>query len=1135
MDYRILGSLEVCARGRALELGGVKQRALLAILLLHANEPVSVDTLIDGVRGERLPPTAHKTLQGYVSRLRKTLENGGDRADTTADGVLATRGRGYLLRVEEGELDLDRFRGLVEQGRDALAAGDPATAASVLRAGLGLWRGPPLADLGYEAFAQPAIAQLEELQLDALEERVEADLALGRDRELVGELRALVERHPLRERLRGQLMLALYRCGRQAEALEVYQEFRRALSEQLGLDPGPGLQRSSSPSSTGTPGSGTPSDKRAASRPAAGRPAPTRSNVGLRRPQLAVGAALLAALAIAGAVVALGGGAATPVRAIVGDSVGAISPSGDAISTDVPFGSSPSAMATGAGAVWVSNYNAGTVSRIDPATRALVQTIQSGSTPSGIAVGAGAVWVANDFADTVSRIDPAVDTVVQTIPVGNAPSGVAVGDGSVWVSNSSDGTLSRIAATTGAVIDTIALGGDPTGLAAGLGALWVSDSANGRVLRVDPLTGQVAQSISVGTGPSAITVGYGSVWVANSLDGTVSRIDPQTDHVTATIPVGNGPSAIVPGAGGVWVANEFGESVSRVDPATNTVARTVALAGRPRGLAIATGLVWVSAQDAGTGHRGGTLTVMSNGGFGSLDPASPNVQIPSGLTLSTTNDGLTAFRRVGGSDGTQLVPDLAVSLPAPIDGGTTYTFQLHRGIRYSNGQPVRPEDFLRTFERLFALEAGVNSPGYLYEDLEGGAVCVAHRTRCDLSRAIVTDDRANTITFHLVGPDPEFLDKLAGVAVVAVPATTPIRDLGTQPLPATGPYEIASDTGREVRFVRNPYFREWSHAAQPAGYPDQIVWRIGASPEAAVTAVEQGRADYTLDPPPADRLNEVQTRFASQLHINPSDLTVGWTLNTRVAPFNNLNVRRALNYAVDRAKIATVLGQDSRPTCQLLPPYIPGYRPSCPYTSGANAASASRAPDLAKAQTLIAASRTRGARITVWSQGAPPIITNGAADAISRYFVALLDRLGYRATLKTIALTNTSYQPWDSRLKIQDSLGFEFAAYPAASQFLGPPYTSCASFIPASPNNANVSELCDHQLDTTVRRAVAAETAGSPTATALWTQADRRVTNDAPAVELATPSTTDLVSHRVGDYQYNPQQESVLIDQLWVH
>jgi peptide/nickel transport system substrate-binding protein len=389
------------------------------------------------------------------------------------------------------------------------------------------------------------------------------------------------------------------------------------------------------------------------------------------------------------------------------------------------------------------------------------------------------------------------------------------------------------------------------------------------------------------------------------------------------------------------------------------------------------------------------------------------------------------------------------------------------------------------------------------------------------------------MTVHLVAPDPEFLDKLTCTCAVAVPATTPMTDLGTRPLPATGPYEIASYTPREVRLVRNPYFHEWSHAAQPDGYPDQIVWRIGASVESAVTAVEQGRADYTLDPPPADRLNELETRFASQLNVNPNDVTVGWTMNTRVAPLNDLSVRRALNYAVDRGKIAAMLGLDSRPTCQLLPPYVPGYKPYCPYTADPSRSGVWHAPNLAKALALIAASRTRGAPITVWNQAAPPIITNAAATAISRYLVALLDRLGYHATLRTLAVTDTVYQPQNSRLKIQDSLGFVFPGYPAASQLLGPQYTSCQTFIPASPNNPNVPELCDPRLDATVRSALAAEAAGSPTATSLWAQADREFTDRAPGVEFVTPSTVDLVSHRVGNYQYNPQQ-GVLIDQLWV-
>ena len=292
MDFRILGSLEVCDRDRTLRLGGDKQRALLAVLLLHANEVVSADRLIDDLWGARPPPAALKALQAHVSRLRKALDteagelrdDNGDRSPVGSDGVLVTRGHGYLLCVARGELDLDRFRAAVEAGREALAAGDAGRAAAILRDGLALWRGPPLADFAYEAFAQAAIAEIEDLHLSALEERVEADLALGRDRDLVGELTSLVRQNPLRERVRGQLMLALYRSGRQAEALQVYQEFRRELSEQLGLDPGRGLQQlevallNRDPSLQAPPTNGSsvlpPDSPRAAAAAAAPAPAP---------------------------------------------------------------------------------------------------------------------------------------------------------------------------------------------------------------------------------------------------------------------------------------------------------------------------------------------------------------------------------------------------------------------------------------------------------------------------------------------------------------------------------------------------------------------------------------------------------------------------------------------------------------------------------------------------------------------------------------------------------------------------------------------------------------------------------------------------------------------------------------------
>jgi DNA-binding SARP family transcriptional activator len=232
VQFSILGPLEVVERDVVRPLGGAKQRAVLAILLLHRGELVSAERLVDELWGARAPATAGKTLQGYIYRLRKAL----------GEDVLRTRGRGYLLIVAPAQLDLDRFERLSRDGRDALSASDPRAAAERLRSALALWRGPPLADFTYEPFAQAEIARLEEVRLATLEDRIEADLGLRRHCELVPELEALVREHPLRERLRRQLMLALYRSGRQADALEVYRETRRALIGQLGIEPGRELQ-----------------------------------------------------------------------------------------------------------------------------------------------------------------------------------------------------------------------------------------------------------------------------------------------------------------------------------------------------------------------------------------------------------------------------------------------------------------------------------------------------------------------------------------------------------------------------------------------------------------------------------------------------------------------------------------------------------------------------------------------------------------------------------------------------------------------------------------------------------------------------------------------------------------------------
>ena len=227
MDFCILGPLKVLDEGREVPVTGSKQRALLALLLLHANEPLSADRLIDEVWGEHPPGTPEKALQAHISRLRKALVN---RYDDGARGALVTRDRGYELKVDPERLDAHRFERLVTEGRSELSAGRSREALSTLQEALALWRGAPLADLAYEPFAQREIARLEDLHVAALEELMEAKLALGRHTEVVGELEALIADHPYRERLRTQLMLAYYRDDRQADALQAYQDARRRRS-----------------------------------------------------------------------------------------------------------------------------------------------------------------------------------------------------------------------------------------------------------------------------------------------------------------------------------------------------------------------------------------------------------------------------------------------------------------------------------------------------------------------------------------------------------------------------------------------------------------------------------------------------------------------------------------------------------------------------------------------------------------------------------------------------------------------------------------------------------------------------------------------------------------------------------------
>ncbi|HZD37374.1 MAG TPA: BTAD domain-containing putative transcriptional regulator, partial [Actinomycetes bacterium] len=241
IEFLMLGPLEARRAGRPLKLGSIKHRMLLAKLLLHANQVISTDELIDTVWGERPPPTVRQSLQNHVAALRRVIEQAGTPA--AQPRTLLTRDPGYLLQVDPDQIDLHRFRALVDEGRAALEAGDPWTATNILHEAVALWRGPVLADVVAAGVSWPELAGIDELQISAIETRIEADLGAGRHAELVGELESLIRRHPLREHLHGQMMLALYRSGRQADALGAYRHARKTLVEELGIEPSVRLQR----------------------------------------------------------------------------------------------------------------------------------------------------------------------------------------------------------------------------------------------------------------------------------------------------------------------------------------------------------------------------------------------------------------------------------------------------------------------------------------------------------------------------------------------------------------------------------------------------------------------------------------------------------------------------------------------------------------------------------------------------------------------------------------------------------------------------------------------------------------------------------------------------------------------------
>jgi YVTN family beta-propeller protein len=941
MDFGILGPLEVRDDRGELPIGGGKQRALLALLLIHPNEALSTDTLIDELWADEPPATAAKILQNYVSQLRRVL----------GDERLQTQGRGYALHVEPGELDLDRFKQQLEEGRRAEAAGDHERASSLLSKALSLWRGSPLADFSYDAFASSEIARLEELRLSATSEWVDAELGLGRHGAVIAELEALVARQPLQERLREQLMLALYRSGRQAEALEVYRDARRLLVEELGIEPSAALQRLEQSILTHDP---------ALELPVSAHPLLGAQAVARNRRALATVVTAATVVGTAAAAVYVWSNHSDPTPIVNGNAVAIIDPHANRVTGQVAVGAVPEALAVGDGSLWVANTADQTVSRVDLASGNVVRAIAVGGIPLSVAVGKNAVWVVRRRADgypELIAIDPRFDDVEQAPrripgdPLSEA-SVIAGADG-LWVAAEA-GSLQHLDPAGSRVTATIDTSNNVTSLAAGAGGVWAGDANGGNVAHIDPAGKLVVATIPVGEGSGAVAAGAGAIWAADRLDDAVVRIDPATNSVTTTIPVGRAPTDVAVGLGSVWVANSRDGTVSRIDPRTNRVLKTIAVGGSPRSLAVGNGRVYVSVQNAIVGpgaQAGGVVRVVTPDTLDSLDPAIANT-LRSWLVEYATCVELFNYPDRPAPAGSRLVPEAAVARPTRSADGKSYTFTIRPGFRFSppSNAPVSAQTFKFSIERALSPKLDAPPATQFADDIVGVRAYEAGEAK-HISGISVA---GNTLTVRLTHAAPDILSRLALPFFCAVPLGTPIaKGKGVNSVPAAGPYYVASYTPDQGAVLkRNPNY----HGSRPHSL-DEIDFSVGIGNAQSVKEIEAGTADFAVvngvARGPRERLNarygpgSPAARAGDQRYFVHQMLSIETLfMNTSRPLFANVNLRKAVNYALDRQAIAhfnEAYGLLVQPADQFLQRGSPGFRDTHIYRLS---------PDLPKAKRL---------------------------------------------------------------------------------------------------------------------------------------------------------------------------------------
>jgi YVTN family beta-propeller protein len=609
VEFRILGPLEVHDVDGSVPLGPAKERALLAVLLLQASAVVSRERLIGELWGESPPPTAAKALNVHVSQLRKRLARNGD-------DLIVTRPPGYALIVDADRLDSARFERLVAEARDRVANGDLASARKLLREALSLWHGPALDGVELESVARNEVGRLDELRIAALTDRIDCDLALGMHEQVIGELAGLVAEHPLKERLRGQLILALYRAGRQADALQAYRDAREKLVGELGIEPSAALQRLEQAILNHDPALEAPAGLTRSGRPRPPPPtansptvaAPSRSPARLfrRRSPAYVAIVFVAGLLVAAAIVALHRGRHTARFDLAARSVAEIDAREVAVAGDIALSGTPVRVAAGNAGIWVANSAEGTVTRIDPSTRSVVRTIPVGNDVTDLVTTPNAVWALAAQDSELVRIDPSTDGIVARIHVLVRPNpigftsiqsaGLAVSQSFVYVNGLS--TVWKVDERTNRVVGKFA--GDGFSECALVdGALWtvdvrsISSGGSYQLQRRDLNTNNVTGTLDLNDDTVGVVATPAGVWAAET-NGTILHLDPTDGSLIGSTEVGGRPTAIAVAGDSIWVADSAADRIVRVDSETGAVTDRTQLTAEPGDLVSDGTMLWLT-------------------------------------------------------------------------------------------------------------------------------------------------------------------------------------------------------------------------------------------------------------------------------------------------------------------------------------------------------------------------------------------------------------------------------------------------------------------------------------------------------------------------------------------------------------